>query len=58
MVIKKLCIHLHEKILSGQKQEDLLDNKLDISSLFASDLEELNSNEIKSSKIYCPESTS
>ncbi len=35
------------KILSGQKQEDLLDNKLDISSLFASDLEELNSNEIK-----------
>ncbi|MDV2170494.1 restriction endonuclease, partial [Acinetobacter baumannii] len=28
-LLKKLCIHLHEKILSGQKQEDLLDNKLD-----------------------------
>ncbi|EMZ9380316.1 restriction endonuclease, partial [Acinetobacter baumannii] len=49
-LLKKLCIHLHEKILSGQKQEDLLDNKLDISSLFASDLEELNSNEIKALK--------
>lgn len=32
-LLKKLCIHLHEKILSGQKQEELLENKLDISSL-------------------------
>ena len=47
---KKLCIHLHEKIISGQKQEELLENKLDISSLFASDLEELNPNEVRALK--------
>lgn len=49
-LLKKLCIHLHEKILSGQKQEELLENKLDISSLFASDLEELNPNEVRALK--------
>jgi hypothetical protein len=49
-LLKKLCIHLHEKIVSGQKQEELLENKLDISSLFASDLEELNANEVRALK--------
>lgn len=49
-LLKKLCIHLHEKIISGQKQEELLENKLDISSLFASDLEELNANEVRALK--------
>lgn len=49
-LLKKLCIHLHEKILSGQRQEELLENKLDISSLFASDLEELNGHEVRALK--------
>lgn len=52
-LLKKLCIHLHEKkniVRPKKKQEELLENKLDISSLFASDLEELNPNEVRALK--------
>ena len=44
-LLKKLCIHLYEKIESGVDQNDLLENKLDISSLFKEDMEELNPGE-------------
>jgi hypothetical protein len=40
-LLKKLCIHLYEKIESGIGQNDLLENKLDISSLFKGDMDEL-----------------
>jgi hypothetical protein len=40
-LLKKLCIHLYEKIESGVDQNDLLENKLDISSLFKEDMDEL-----------------
>lgn len=40
-LLKKLCIHLYEKIESGSDQNDLLENKLDISSLFKGDMDEL-----------------
>ena len=39
--MKKLCIHLYEKIESGVAQKDLLENKLDVSSLFKEDMDEL-----------------
>lgn len=41
-LLKKLCIHLYEKIESGIKQVDLLENKLDVASLFQEDMESLN----------------
>ncbi|MCI5164566.1 MAG: restriction endonuclease [Candidatus Electrothrix sp. GM3_4] len=40
-LLKKLCIHLYEKIENGSDQNDLLENKLDIASLFKEDMEEL-----------------
>lgn len=40
-LLKKLCIHLYEKIEHGFDQNDLLENKLDIASLFKEDMEEL-----------------
>ncbi|CDF94911.1 restriction endonuclease [Pseudomonas sp. SHC52] len=40
-LLKKLCIHIYEKIQSGIDQENLLANKLDIASLFDTDLKEL-----------------
>ncbi|MER3384067.1 restriction endonuclease [Pectobacterium aroidearum] len=40
-LLKKLCIHLYEKILNGVAQKDLLENKLDASSLFKEDMDEL-----------------
>ncbi len=40
-LLKKLCIHLYEKIESGSDQNDLLENKLDIASLFKGDMDEL-----------------
>lgn len=44
-LLKKLCIHLYEKIENGNKQEDLLENKLDVRNLFDSDLNELTNSE-------------
>jgi hypothetical protein len=41
-LLKKLCIHLYEKIEEGTEQNELLENKLDVSSLFDSDLQQLN----------------
>ena len=41
-LLKKLCIHLYEKIESGINQTDLLENKLDVASLFQEDMEMLN----------------
>lgn len=40
-LLKKLCIHLYEKIETGSDQKDLLENKLDVASLFNDDLEQL-----------------
>ncbi|PMW57819.1 restriction endonuclease [Pseudomonas sp. GW456-11-11-14-LB2] len=40
-LLKKLCIHIYEKIQSGADQEKLLANKLDIASLFDTDLNQL-----------------
>ncbi|MGR4016498.1 restriction endonuclease [Vibrio harveyi] len=40
-LLKKLCIHLYEKIEAGTNQQDLLENKLDIASLFKEDMQEL-----------------
>lgn len=40
-LLKKLCIHLYEKIESGSDQNNLLENKLDIASLFKGDMDEL-----------------
>lgn len=40
-LLKKLCIHIYEKIKSGIDQENLLANKLDIASLFDTDLNQL-----------------
>lgn len=41
-LLKKLCIHLYQKIDSGIDQVDLLENKLDVASLFQEDMESLN----------------
>lgn len=41
-LLKKLCIHLYEKINSGVEQTALLENRLNIASLFNNDLKELN----------------
>ncbi len=49
-LLKKLCIHLYEKIENGVYQEELLENKLDISSLFSNDLSELTAQEIRALK--------
>lgn len=46
-LLKKLCIHLYEKIETGLKQEELLENKLDIASLFHNDLNDLSPQEVK-----------
>lgn len=40
-LLKKLCIHIYEKINNGADQVDLLENKLDVASLFEGDLEVL-----------------
>ncbi|SOB78073.1 Restriction endonuclease [Marinobacter sp. LV10R510-11A] len=40
-LLKKLCIHLYGKIENGFDQNDLLENKLDIASLFEEDIDEL-----------------
>lgn len=40
-LLKKLCIHIYEKIQMGADQEKLLANKLDIASLFDTDLNQL-----------------
>ena len=40
-LLKKLCIHIYEKIQSGVDQENLLANKLDVASLFDTDLNQL-----------------
>ncbi|MBS7332162.1 MAG: restriction endonuclease [Weeksellaceae bacterium] len=49
-LLKKLCIHLYEKIETGVKQEELLENKLDIASLFHNDLNDLSPQEVKALK--------
>lgn len=41
-LLKKLCIHIYENIKNGKKQNDLLENKLDVSKLFDDDLMSLN----------------
>lgn len=41
-LLKKLCIHLYEKVDNGINQTDLLENKLDVASLFKEDMESLN----------------
>ncbi|ONG37037.1 restriction endonuclease, partial [Alkanindiges hydrocarboniclasticus] len=40
-LLKKLSIHLYEKIENGINQDDLLENKLDVASLFKADMETL-----------------
>lgn len=40
-LLKKLCIHIYEKLGEGAEQSDLLENKLDIARLFDSDLNQL-----------------
>lgn len=40
-LLKKLCIHLYDKIESGIDQRDLLENELDVRSLFDDDLNQL-----------------
>lgn len=49
-LLKKLCIHLYDKLEQGAKQEDLLENRLDIASLFSDDLNELGLHEQKALK--------
>ncbi|WP_080435004.1 restriction endonuclease [Burkholderia ubonensis] len=44
-LLKKLCIHLYAKITAGIEQAALLENKLDVSTLFDGDLAELNHSE-------------
>jgi len=44
-LLKKLCIHLYEKINAGIQQNELIENKLDVRSLFDSDLEQLSQGE-------------
>lgn len=40
-LLKKLCIHVNEKIAAGVDQKQLLENKLDIGKLFDDDLKQL-----------------
>lgn len=40
-LLKKLCIHIYEKMKDGADQDALLANKLDVASLFDSDLQQL-----------------
>lgn len=49
-LLKKLCIHIQDKITLGSKQDELLENKLDIASLFESDLSELSTQQAKTLK--------
>jgi len=44
-LLKKLSIHLYEKIKDGIEQKDLLENELDVGSLFDDDLKQLSSSE-------------
>lgn len=44
-LLKKICIHLYENIEQGVKQEDLLENQLDITKLFDGDLKQLSQTE-------------
>lgn len=44
-LLKKLCIHIYEKIQEGAEQKDLLENELDVESLFNDDLKQLSSSE-------------
>lgn len=44
-LLKKLCIHLFDQMESGTEQKDLLENELDIRSLFDSDLNQLSNSE-------------
>lgn len=47
---KKLCIHLYNQIKANTKPETLLDDNLNIRSLFNADLETLNSDELATLK--------
>jgi len=40
-LLKKLCIHIYEQILTGASQSELLDKALDVKTLFDRDLQEL-----------------
>jgi len=44
-LLKKLCIHLYDRLLHGAQQRDLLENKLDVKDLFDSDLNQLSAAE-------------
>lgn len=44
-LLKKLCIHLYQKINEGADQRKLLENKLDVGTLFDSDLQQLSQSE-------------
>lgn len=44
-LLKKLCIHVYDKIQEGVEQKDLLENELDVGSLFDDDLKQLTGSE-------------
>ncbi|MDH6535621.1 hypothetical protein D0T51_12045 [Parabacteroides sp. 52] len=44
---KKLCIHIHEQVNKGIKQDKLIDENLNIKELFKNDLEQLDPEEIQ-----------
>ena len=43
--LKKLCIHVHDTVISGTSQSELVDKDLDVKSLFDKDLQELTTSE-------------
>lgn len=44
-LLKKLCIHIYNRIENGADQKNLLENKLDVATLFDNDLNELSAGE-------------
>jgi hypothetical protein len=50
-LLKKLCIHLYEQLMTGASQSELADKALDITSLFDRDIQNLSPSEYNCLKI-------
>lgn len=56
-LIKKLCIHIFEQIKNGQSIDDLIDDNLNIKSLFKSDLSNIVQKEQKALELIANKAT-
>ncbi len=56
-LIKKLCIHIFEQIKNGQNLDDLIDDNLNIKSLFKSDLSNIVNKEQKALELIANKAT-